>query len=69
MTSSEKGNARSAILVVRAVKSSVDNKLSHLFDGLSVNVADAWFEEMWGMDKKTALEHHFNVMRALKVGS
>ncbi len=55
--------------IIKEVKGNIDSKLSHLFDGLGENIADALFEEMWGLDEQDALEHHFNVMRALKLQS
>ena len=69
MMSAEKENRRNALVIVKAVKSMADEKLSYLFDGLAANVADALFEEMCGMDKNEVLKLHFNVMCALKVGS
>ena len=69
MISTRKKNAQRAIAIIREIKAEVDEKLSHLFDGLAANVADALFEEMRDLDEKEALEHHFNVMRALKVQS
>lgn len=59
-------NAQAAGTVIRCIKGEFDKKLGYLLDGLAVNVADALFEEMWGLDEKEALEYHFNVMRALK---
>ena len=69
MISTKKQNVQRAIAIIKEIKAEVDEKLSYLFDGLAANVVDALFEEMWGLDEKEALEHHFNVMRALKVQS
>ena len=69
MISNRKKNAQHAIAIIRDVKVELDRKLSDLFDGLAANAADALFEEMWDLDEKEALEHHFNVMRALKLQS
>ena len=55
--------------IVTEIRVNMDGRLDHLFDGLGENVADALFEEMWGLDEQDALEHHFNVMRALKLQS
>lgn len=55
------------IQVVRQVKGGVDNKMNYLFDGLLLNVADALFEEMHGMEESRQLDEHFNITRALKV--
>jgi hypothetical protein len=60
---------RRTLDIVKELKVNMDVKLDYLFDGLGANVADALFEEMWGLDEHEALEHHFNVMRALKVQS
>jgi hypothetical protein len=57
------------LTIVREVKLNVEARLNHLLDGLSENVADALFEEMWALEERDALEHHFNVMRALKLQS
>lgn len=69
MISKRKKNALHAIAIIRDVKVELDRKLSDLFDGLAANAADALFEEMWDLDEKESLEHHFNVMRALKLQS
>lgn len=69
MIATKKQNVQRAIAIIKEVKAEVDEKLSYLFDGLAANVVDALFEEMWGLDEKEALKHHFNVMRALKVQS
>jgi len=69
MISTKKKNVQRTIAIIKEVKAEVDKKLSYLLDGLAANVADALFEEMWGLDEKEAFEHHFNVMRALKVQS
>ncbi len=55
--------------IIREVKLNVEVRLNFLLDGLAENVADALFEEMWDLDEQSALEHHFNVMRALKLQS
>lgn len=52
---------------MRQVKGGVDNKMNYLFDGLLLNVADALFEEMHGMEESRQLDEHFNITRALKV--
>ncbi len=57
------------LAIIKEVKVNVDQRIMHLFDGLAANVADALFEEMWELDEQQALEHHFNVMRALKMQS
>ncbi len=56
-----------ALSTITDVISNVNRKLDFLLDGLSANVEHALFEEMWGLDEKDALRHHFNVMRALRV--
>jgi hypothetical protein len=56
-----------ALSTITDVKVNVNRKLDYLLNGLSDNVEHALFEEMWGLDEKDALRHHFNVMRALKV--
>ncbi len=52
---------------MRQVKGGVDNKMNYLFDGLLLNVADALYEEMHGMEESRQLDEHFNITRALKV--
>lgn len=70
--SSAKSTARSAdsvqrdLKIVKRVKSAVDKKMSYLMDGLAANVANALFEEMYGMDEKESLSQHFNITRSLK---
>jgi hypothetical protein len=53
--------------VVKTVKKAVDAKMSYLFEGLSLNAADALFEEQYGEENQDALAHQFNVTRALRV--
>jgi hypothetical protein len=53
--------------VVRMVKWAVDKKLDYLLAGLTVNVADALFEEMSELEEARARTSHFNIMRALKL--
>ncbi|MDG1443775.1 MAG: DUF1631 family protein [Pseudomonadales bacterium] len=60
-------NRQRNIQVVRQVKGAVDNRMNYLFDGLLLNVADALFEEMHGMDQHRQIDEHFNITRALKV--
>jgi hypothetical protein len=60
---------KKTLSIVREVKLNVEVRLNHLLDGLAENVADALFEEMWELEERDALEHHFNVMRALKLQS
>ncbi|MCB1647785.1 MAG: hypothetical protein KDI36_20160 [Pseudomonadales bacterium] len=59
-------NREHRIVVVKQVKQVVDKKLKYLLDGLSVNVADALFEEMLHLDESDALSRHFNIMRAIR---
>jgi hypothetical protein len=59
------GGSRAAILEI--VKLQVEDKTGFLMSGLKENIADALFEEMSDIGEKSALEHHFNVMRAMKV--
>jgi hypothetical protein len=56
-----------ALSTITDVKINVNRKLDYLLNGLSANVEHALFEEMWGLDEKDALRHHFNVMRALRI--
>ena len=51
---------------VKRVRTVVEKKLFSLMDGLAFNVAEALFEEMSHLDEKSALECHFNIMRAFK---
>lgn len=60
---------KKTLSIVREVKLNVEVRLNHLLDGLAENVADALFEEMWALEEKDALEHHFNVIRAVKLHS
>lgn len=60
---------RRTLGIVKDVKLNVEARLNHLLDGLSENVANALFEEMWALDEQDTLRHHFNVMRALKLQS
>ena len=53
--------------VIRLVKKRVDEKTDYLLSGLSFNIANALFEEMNHLQKQDALNHHFNIMRAMKV--
>ncbi len=54
------------ISTVKRVKAAVDKKTSYLLEGLVINVADALFEEMHGMEEKETLRSHFNITRSLK---
>jgi hypothetical protein len=54
---------------VKRVRAAVEKKMTYLMDGLSINVADALFEEMQDLVEQDALRCHFNIMRALKTGS
>lgn len=54
---------------VKRVRAAVEKKLHYLMDGLWANCADALFEEMCHMDQQSALDCHFNIMRALKTQS
>lgn len=54
---------------VKRVRAAVEKKMSYLMDGLSINVADALFEEMQDLVEQDALRCHFNIMRSLKTGS
>lgn len=60
---------KKTLSIVREVKLNVEVRLNHLLDGLAENVADALFEEMWALEERDALEHHFNVIRAVKLHS
>ncbi len=40
--------------------------MAFLFDGMSLNVEDALFEEMHGMEEQDALASHFNIVRAMR---
>ena len=62
----EKGGTSMAILAL--VKRRVDEKVEFLLSGLALNIADALFEEMHHLDEQQALNHHFNIMRAMKIG-
>ncbi len=62
-----KSNRQMTLEVVKRIKAVVDNKMFHLFRGLTMDVADALFEEMRGMEEQEALASHFNIMRVLKV--
>ena len=62
----EKGRTGLAILAL--VKKRVDEKIEFLLSGLALNIADALFEEMNHLDEQQALNHHFNIMRAMKIG-
>ncbi|MBD3648004.1 MAG: DUF1631 family protein [Pseudomonadales bacterium] len=59
-------NRRVTAELVKRVKASVDNKMFYLLSGLTIDVADALFEEMREMEEQQALASHFNIMRALK---
>ena len=50
----------------RDLKSKVGELLADLFDGMALNVEDALFEEMHGMEEQSALASHFNIMRAMR---
>lgn len=52
---------------VKRIKAVVDNKMFHLLGGLTIDVADALFEEMRGLKEQDALASHFNIMRVLKL--
>lgn len=58
-----------ALRIIKEVKLNIEVRLDYLLDGLTDNVADALFEEMWALEKKDALQRQFNVMRALKLHS
>ena len=55
-----------SLRVVRKVKSAVDIKMAYLFDGLTINAADALFEEVYEEREENLLERQFNITRALK---
>lgn len=57
-----------SISILSLVKKRVDDKTEFLMDGLTVNIAEALFEEMRDLDEQEALTHHFNIMRAMKIG-
>ena len=60
-------NARQKrIAAVRRVKAATEKKKSYLLNGFAVNIVNALFDEMEGMDQKEALKKHFNTMRVLK---
>ncbi len=61
----KEGGTRAAILGL--VKNRVDDKLEYLLTGLKLNIADALFEEMSTLTEESALAHHFNIMREMKV--
>ena len=56
------------VAILRLVEKRVDEKTSYLLSGLSLNIADALFEEMTHLSKQDALNHHFNILREMKVG-
>lgn len=61
-------NSRSrSVQVVKTLKKSVDLKLAYLFDGLTINAAEALFEEQHGAADSVALTRQFNITRALKI--
>lgn len=60
-------NGGTSAAILGLVKRQVDDKTAFLFCGLKENVADALFEEMSEVAEQSALEHHFNIMRAIKV--
>ncbi len=57
--------SRAAIL--DSLKKQVDEKTDFLFEGLTENIADALFEEMDQTEDQSTRNHHFNIMRAMKV--
>ncbi len=52
------------IRAVRRVKGAVDERMTYLFNGLTMNAADALFEE--AEHEQHLLERQFNITRALK---
>jgi len=58
---------RATVDLVKQLKAVVDNKMFYLFDGLTVDTADALFEEMRSMEEQESLTRHFNIMRVLKI--
>jgi hypothetical protein len=53
--------------ILRVVQNRVTDKADYLLSGLQMNIANALFEEMRGIDQDKALTHHFNIMRAFKL--
>tara|TARA_Y100001934_G_scaffold89373_1_gene110797 strand:+ start:108 stop:731 length:624 start_codon:yes stop_codon:yes gene_type:complete len=61
------GSARErALASIREVKADTEGRMAFLFDGMSLNVEDALFEEMHGMEEQDALASHFNIVRAMR---
>ncbi len=51
---------------IRELKSDTERRMAFLFEGMALNVEDALFEEMYGMEEQSALSSHFNIMRAMR---
>jgi hypothetical protein len=54
--------------IIQLVQQQVDEKMEFLLAGFKENIADALFEEMNSIEEQSALSHHFNIMRAMRVG-
>lgn len=65
-SSSPMVNRAKSLNSIRDLKSEVGERLAYLFDGMALNVEDALFEEMYGMEEQSALSSHFNIMRAMR---
>ncbi len=65
LAASRSGRSRA---ILGLVQGRVGEKLDFLLQGLSINIADALFEEMKELTRQDALKHHFNIMREMRVG-
>lgn len=57
------------LATIKRLKAEIEQRTSFLFDGMALNIEDALFEEMHGMEEQSALRSHFNIMRAFRLQS